>query len=42
MSMFKKKNQPVKLGQAKKKLFVRREARHILMALAAVTPKSWI
>ena len=37
MSIFKKKNRPVKLGQAKKKLFVRREARHIVIMLAAVT-----
>ena len=37
MSIFKKKNRPVKIGQAKKKLFMRREARHILLALLAVT-----
>ena len=37
MSIIKKKNRPVKLGQAKKKLFVRREARHIVIMLAAVT-----
>ena len=37
MSMFKKKKRPVKLGQAKKKLFVRREARHIVLSLVAVT-----
>ena len=37
MNMFKRKNRPVKLGQAKKKLFVRREARHIVIMLAAVT-----
>ena len=37
MNMFKRKNRPVKLGQAKKKLFLRRESRHILMALLAVT-----
>ena len=37
MSMFTKKNRPVKLGQAKKKLFVRRELRHSLVTLVAVT-----
>lgn len=37
MSMFKKKNRPVKIGQARKKLFLRRESRHIVMALLAVT-----
>ena len=37
MSIFRKKNRPVKLGQAKKKLTFRREARHSVMALLAVT-----
>ena len=37
MSIFKKKNRPVKLGQAKKKLSVRREIRHSLIVLLAVT-----
>ena len=37
MSIFKKKNRPVKLGQAKKKLSARREIRHSLIVLLAVT-----
>ena len=37
MSIFTRKNRPVKIGQARKKLFMRREARHILLALLAVT-----
>ena len=37
MSMFKKKNRPVKIGQAKKKLFLRRESRHVFLALVAIT-----
>ena len=37
MDILKKKKRPVKIGQAKKKLFMRREARHILLALIAVT-----
>ena len=37
MSILKKKQRPVKLGQARKKLFVRRESRHILLSVVAVT-----
>ena len=37
MSIFKKKNRPAKIGQARKKLFLRRELRHSLVTLLAVT-----
>ena len=37
MSILKRKNRPVKIGQAKKKLFLRRESRHVFLALVAIT-----
>ena len=37
MSIFKKKNRPAKIGQARKKLSLRREVRHSLVTLLAVT-----